>query len=142
MSPKHFNYSVVKNVESIDKSYSGGDSVIINSHMRRQTSQSTVENKCLYHVGQQTMGYYTYPHIHQQGEECKIHEGHIFSNLWCSQSTGQQREIHLPSAQYFMSCHNPTLKKVEPKSGGNEHSDDYDPFTFPFSAVTSLPAQG
>lgn len=27
MSPKHFNNSVVKNVESIDKSHSGGDSV-------------------------------------------------------------------------------------------------------------------
>lgn len=64
----------------MDKSYSGGDSVH-NKLTRRQTSQSTVESKCLYHVGLQTMGYFTYPHVHQPGEGCEIHEGNIFSNL-------------------------------------------------------------
>lgn len=57
-------------------------------------------------------------------------------------TAGQRREIHFPSAQYFISCHNSTLEKVEPKSGGNEHSNGYDPFTFPFSAITSIPAEG
>lgn len=54
---------------------------ILNSRTRRQSSQSTVVSGCLYHVGLQTTGYYTYPHIHQQEEGYKIQEGNIFSNL-------------------------------------------------------------
>lgn len=38
MIPKHFNYSVVKNVESIDKSHSGGDSVY-NKLTHEETNQ-------------------------------------------------------------------------------------------------------
>lgn len=57
-------------------------------------------------------------------------------------TAGQWREIHLPSAHYFMSCHSPTLKKVEPKPGGNEHGNDYDLSPFPLVPMTSIPAEG
>lgn len=38
MRPKHFNYSVVKNVESVDKPHSGGDSVY-NKLTHEETTQ-------------------------------------------------------------------------------------------------------
>lgn len=81
MSSKHFNNSVVKNVESIDKSHSGGDSVY-NKLTQEETNQPKYSREQVsVSVGLQTMGYYTYPRIHQQGEGCKIHEGSVFSNL-------------------------------------------------------------
>lgn len=79
MSPKHFNNSIVENVESIDKSHSGGDSVY-NTLTHKETNQPKYSRQQV-PVGWQTMGYYTYPHIHQRGEECKINEGSIFSDL-------------------------------------------------------------
>lgn len=95
MSPKHFNNSVVKNVESIDKSHSGGDRVC-NKLTREETNQPKYSREQV-PVSWQTMGYYTYPHIHQQGEECKIHEGNIFSNLECSESHSWTTERNTPS---------------------------------------------
>lgn len=38
MTPKHFNYSVVENVESTEKSHSGGDSVY-NKLTHEETNQ-------------------------------------------------------------------------------------------------------